>query len=197
MANKNSFLEKDLEEILFSAPQSEIRKRGLRCYRYDSISQQINLGAYGITDIVTIKNEGYRRIPGMRSIIVTIYELKHRNINTEVLIQAARYYKGISDFCNENFNLKNTEIEYQICLIGSTIDKSSGFVYLSDLFDNLSVYTFDYKIDGIQFKEESGYSLINPQFPKKLKTDIIFHIKRSISEEKHLPDPLTIDDLPF
>jgi hypothetical protein len=55
-------------------------------------------------------------------------------------------------------------------LIGKEIDKKSSFVYLtdllpdSDLYPFLTCYTYDYNFDGISFKEESGYKLINEGF---------------------------------
>ena len=61
-------------------------------------------------------------------------------------------------------------VDFSICLIGKRVDLNSSLIYMPDfLYNNygnafLSLYTYDYKINGIAFKKNNGYGLINNGF---------------------------------
>lgn len=66
-------------------------------------------------------------------------------------------------------------MSFEITLIGRKVDVNSTFSYLPSLFEvrepnelevgfDLRIYEYDYKEDGIHFKEVTGYSLIEEGF---------------------------------
>jgi len=144
------FLERDLEDIIFNAPQDKLQERGLDI-AYDVIKRQVNLGSYGIADMVTFDYFNLETF-GEKSLIITVYELKKGNINVQALMQAAKYVKGIQRILERTLNIKNTRIEYKICLVGCELDYSGGFLLLTDLIDCLEMYTYRYDFDGISFE---------------------------------------------
>jgi len=169
-----NFLEKDLEDIIFDNAQTlegiyQLKERGLPItgipYR------QVNFGSYGIADLITvttkkeIDGDGTRNdfVMGYQSVLVanvmefTIYELKKDEVNVGTLKQALNYAKAIKlAFSDSDISLSRYP-NIKIVLIGNTVEKSSSFVYMPDFFNNLSIYTYEYAINGIAFKEHSEY----------------------------------------
>lgn len=152
------FLEKDLETIIFEADGESLSERGLPIY--GNKLRQVYIGGYGIADIITYYREG-------TDIYITVYELKKGIINCDTMIQSLRYVKGI----NRYFEERGVSFNYHIkcILVGDSVD-SSDWVYMANSAYNLdgrplfSLYTYDYGFDGITFKEDSGYKLIDEKF---------------------------------
>lgn len=169
-----NFLEKDLEQIIFEQHESKsgfLADRGLnfsgKCYR------QKRIGNYGIADLIFIEKPSYTKcyldhIKG----VINIVELKKDKISVSSFFQALGYVKGVHSFLKK----KGLEdyFDFKITLIGSEIDLNSTLCYLPDFlgFDSnpligeysrlgLELYTYTYKIDGINFKNEWGYKLAN------------------------------------
>lgn len=162
--NAMNFLEKDLEDIIFNTPNQYLQDRGLKIY--GKKKRQLNIGNYGIADIITFKKTselGFNDVQ-YTQFNIQILELKQKKIDYNSLKQVARYTKGIEHYLEErdfNFN-----INVSMVLIGKEIDKSD-FIYLIDFVENLSCYTYSYDFDGIHFKLEQGYTLINSGFKFK------------------------------
>ena len=162
-----SFLEKNLEQIIYETPNEQLRKRGL--ILNGKKIRQLKIGNYGIADLITYRKETFR-IPILQ---INVLELKKGQIDVNTFLQAIRYCKGISDYMLEE---RKTEIEFSfdITLIGSSIELNSSFVYLSEMFSayyppsgcvgNINLVTYKYNFDGISFHYESNYSLINKGF---------------------------------
>lgn len=160
------FLEKDLEQILWDNLHSIeginlLEEKGLDCLSGESTlyslkSRQLRIGNYGIADIVTLQ-----RCEG--KIYVTVFELKKDEIESNALVQASRYAKGIKRYLNKNY--KGWYVEVDLVLIGRKL-KTSDWVYLFDGFiTGVNVYTYDYSINGIEFTRNSwGYELIEEGF---------------------------------
>jgi len=160
------FLEKDLEQIIFEADYEELSDRGL--FLYGTKKRQLNIGNYGIADIVYFSRA---RCPSENYLIITIVELKQKQINVGTFLQAIRYAKGISRYLKKrkfSFNFK-----FEIVLIGRTVDTNAPFPYIFDFFSSqltdrnttgVSGYTYEYGIDGISFEEVVEYSLTNEGF---------------------------------
>jgi len=152
------FLEKDLEQIIFETSEHDLDERGL--FVPGKRLRQVNIGNYGIADMIT-----YYRNPFDKEIVITVFELKKDFITPDAFLQAIRYCKGIREYLkHRDFNSFEYEIKYNIVLVGSDIEDKSGFIYLTDFFENISFYTYSYKFDGIFFKEENGYHLIKSGF---------------------------------
>ena len=160
------FLEKELEEIIFNASLEELNEKGLplsgKCYR------QLNLGNYGIADLVYVKK--YYHDIGEPYLCITVCELKKEKAGISAFLQAVRYVKGISRYLYKRgmFNYV-----FEIFLIAPEIDTSSDFIYLTDLIANehyctilssADNYSVQYDVNGISFQREWGYKLTNEGF---------------------------------
>ena len=162
------FYEKDLEEIIFNATKEQLESRGL-CVD-GRMMRQVSVGKYGRIDLLTISRSNYEGEHFEKYLDITIYELKEDKIGIGAFFQAIGYAKGIQKYMEKrryyNFSLN-------IVLIGGSIDLSGSFCYLPDLFNtiplsytrpsinSITFYTYDYNIDGIIFKDESGYYIPN------------------------------------
>jgi hypothetical protein len=164
-----NFLEKDLEEIIFNTSREVLREKGLPIF--GKIKRQLNLGKYGIADLVTIQtaNNSY---PWGSSLQITIYELKKDKIGISSFLQALGYAKAIKVYLEEYRNIDDFHID--IVLIGKEIDTTGSFCYIPELFCqdgsgnplgqifNVQFYTYKFDINGFSFDEKSGYGLENP-----------------------------------
>lgn len=170
-----TFLEKDLEDIIFHATREQLRERNLfvRGKRY----RQLKIGNYGIADMITVERPYYHTgIENHCKGIITIYELKKDNINFNTFQQALNYAKGIQSYLihrgfEEFFNI-------EIVTIGKCLDANSSFPFLCDLFHtyldetpideyskiSFSAYLYNYDIDGLSFKRVNGWKLTNEGF---------------------------------
>lgn len=166
-----NFLEKDLEDIIFNTDNEKLCSRGL--FIGGKKIRQPRIGNYGIADIIS-----YRKIylPFARYsfLKIDVWELKKEEINTNTLLQAVRYCKGIKRYLEKyrDFQYFNLNIN----LIGKHINTNETFIYLTDLIgsddelecsqnlNEISLYTYEYNFDGIFFKREHGYCLTNEGF---------------------------------
>jgi hypothetical protein len=157
------FLEKNLEDIIFKTSSYDLRKRGL--YVSGKRFRQLRIGDYGIADMVTIDKEYLNYPDSAYSVInITVFEFKKNLINTDTLLQASRYVKGIQRYFYKHEKFINKEINFKIVLVGKTIAKGADFTFLSDFVDNLEVFTYDYNFDGIKFESHSGWFLTQEGF---------------------------------
>jgi hypothetical protein len=169
------FLEKDLEEIIFNAKNSDLYERGL--YMPLKKKRQFKIGNYGIADIITFERPYFHseykcKMKGT----ITIFEFKKDVINISAFLQAIRYLRGIKSYLEkrgleENYN-------YKIVLIGRNLDLNSSFSYLPDLISNdieetdlssvskfnLELFTYSYDLDGLKFRQEFNYKLTKEGF---------------------------------
>lgn len=180
------FLEKDLETIIWEASDNDLEDAGLDFY--GKRFRQLRIGNYGIADLVTVKRESiYSESEYIKNgkhkiidsyLVITVYELKKDKIGVGAFLQAIGYVKGIQSYLNkrnfENFILR-------IKLVGSDIDNSGNFCFLTDLINNtskpcdepmysngyiedVSFYTYHITLKGLKFKCHFGYTLTNEGF---------------------------------
>jgi hypothetical protein len=159
-----NFLEKDLETIIWEAFNKDpeiLSKRGLDMY--GTGFRQLDLGGYGIADIVTmnldktIEVHPYAGRRVNRQITVDVYELKKDIINIDTFLQAIGYCKGIQRILDENY--PSLEYLFKIHLIGKTIEKESNFCYMVDFIENVSIYTYKADLEsGFTFQNRSGFT---------------------------------------
>jgi hypothetical protein len=158
------FLEKNLEDIIWESDNEKLFERGLpirgKCFR------QLNLGVYGIADLVCVQRYGPF---GLR---ITIYELKKDKIGISAFLQSIRYARGIQRY----LNLRGVKFSFiiDVILVGREIDTTGNFCFLPDLFcdeygaysgcGSINFYTYKYELDGLHFKNISGYYLTNENF---------------------------------
>jgi len=163
------FLEKDLEEIIYTSSREQLEKKGL--YITGKLYRQLRIGNYGIADLVSMDRSKHPALKKIDPILtITIYELKKDNIGISAFLQAIGYMKGIKRYLEKrNFSF---DVEFEIVLIGNKLDTRSTFSYLSDLIpcnfyfatDFLRCYTYSYSIDGIEFNYEDDYKLKDEGF---------------------------------
>lgn len=154
-----NILEKDIEELLYEYISYEhiMQERGF--YQLQAkYYRQLNLGSYGIADLI-----GVRITPlntGNRFLNVTVYELKKDEINTGTLMQAARYVAVLKRILTNQIRegLSIVNVNFDIVLIGRTVDTSSDFVFLSDFIDEVTLYTYHLDfIQGLRFESHEGF----------------------------------------
>jgi DNA-directed RNA polymerase subunit N (RpoN/RPB10) len=162
-----NFLEKDLERILEEQLNNDpevLYDLGLEHIDYDlktKVFRQLRIGNYGIADLVTVQRY-------MDNIIINVYELKKGVINEDALFQCSAYAKGIKSYLDKRGVKKYT---VRKVLIGSSVETSGRFPFIFDEiqrenFTDTSIYSFDFKIDGIRFEwfDLVGYDLIDKGF---------------------------------
>ena len=176
------FLEKDLEQIIFEATEDQLESLDLKGKRF----RQLRIGNYGIADLVYIDREynwdidsfdekGYPvETISEYGLKITICELKKDKIGISAFLQAINYCKGIKTYLDKrefyNYN-------FEILLMGRSIDTSGSFVFITDLVENYSdeskfegwinkikFFTYSYGFDGISFKREKNYNLKDSGF---------------------------------
>lgn len=159
------FLEKNLENIIWEVYESgnvdELRKRGLEID--GNLYRQLPLGTYGTPDLLEVVL-GADGSPWA----IKIYELKQNDVGFNSLAQACRYLTALkSIFSDEN-------IDFRIVLIGGACDTTSDFVFLYNQLDFVSIYVYDYKIDGLYFEYVGkDWRKTNENFAKNLKDTLV------------------------
>jgi len=179
-----NILEKEIEDLICDCLDRDVsilRKRGLTVYPY--YIRQLELGSYGIADIVTFEKYG-------STLYVKIFELKKEIIDTNTLVQAAKYAKGI-DRMLKNYNIGNHGIVYSFALIGKTIQRNGDFVFLCDML-NIDLYTYSIDMEyGVIFNKECNFHHIKEttgKFNKKQKNYILksFYGERYLDADENL-----------
>lgn len=161
-----SFLEKDLENIIWESDNEKLREKGLLIY--GKKFRQIRIGNYGVADLITV--ERILDCYGEYFLDITVYELKKEKAGISAFLQAIRYCKGIQTYMLNKRS--RTLFKLNIVLCAKNIDTESDYIYISDLISSdedekiCSVYnySFNYGIDGIVFKQEKNYNLIDKGF---------------------------------
>lgn len=162
------FLEQDLEQIIWEADKEQLEERGL--YLPGKLLRQFKIGNYGIADLINIEKQ-YDG-PNNPYLNIQIIELKQDKVGISAFLQAIRYARGIQRYLEERrfYNYK-----LSIILIGASLDDNGAFCFIPDLIGNdfesngdylnsIRFLTYNYAIDGIFFREHSGYKLIDEGF---------------------------------
>lgn len=168
------FLEKDLEDVIFECSKTKegfdlLDDRGIGIW--GKMYRQVNLGSYGIADLISfdISNRYTRTGRRIRTLYVKVYELKKDVIGVESMLQVCRYISAIRSLFEDSPHYAECELEISGVLIGRRFDKSSDFAFLYNEIDNIDIYTYDYKIDGIKFEHISKcWRRTDPNFSEEL-----------------------------
>jgi hypothetical protein len=171
------FLEKDLEQIIMSASNEMLRKRGLHVY--GTRKNQVRIGNYGIADIIELQRPSWDNdMKIYHKGVINVIELKKENISVSSFFQAINYLHGIKRFIEIKKPHLQHLFNYRITLIGKNIDSNSSICYLPDIIDSntdcihednenklaMDIFTYDYTLNGLEFKSEYGYKLKNEGF---------------------------------
>jgi len=99
----------------------------------DLFERQLNLGAYGVADIVKISIE-------WDHIDVTVLEVKKETITSDAIIQTVRYMEGLKHFIGEYFaDMQDQEIFIYGEIAAPNSSLGDG-VFLLNVIDNLNIY---------------------------------------------------------
>lgn len=167
------FYENDLEEIIYTTEREKLKKNGLPINKEAKLLRQVKIGKYGIADLIAVNKEyGPYHEPYLN---ITVIELKESKIGISAFLQAVRYVRGIQSYFS-----KRDFYRYKIgiWLMGSSLDTTGSFCYLTDLIvpddmfspdhepglDHYCTYIYDYKFDGIKFKDVRGLKLKDEGF---------------------------------
>ena len=157
------FLEYDLEEIICKTSNDKLFDRGLPLHGRKFRQQRI--GKYGIADLITVSKFSGSPFQDP-ALVITVYEFKKDKVGISAFLQAVGYAKGIERYFSKRKKITKYNVIIRIRLVGRYIDTDSTFAYLADLIpsnyygDFLSVYSYSYDIEGLTFKKEQNYSLI-------------------------------------
>lgn len=164
------FIEKDLEEIIYTSGRDVLEKRGLLIE--GELRRQVKIGNYGIADLISVTKPCYvtGRDPNIYDLemgCITIYELKKEQIGIAAFLQALNYAKGIQTYLKKRN--KNHLFYISIVLIGRNMDTSGAFCFIPDLiqlssdnycnYGTIAFYTYKYEIDGLRFIPQNDYNL--------------------------------------
>jgi hypothetical protein len=169
-----SFIEKDLEEIIYTSGRDVLEERGLLIE--GELRRQVKIGNYGIADLISItKPFYYIGRNGQHELqmgCITIYELKKEKIGISAFLQVLSYVKGIQSYLEKR--QKQHLFYTSIVLVGKSIDTSGTFCYIPDIFElsssnsfdygTINFYTYNYQIDGLYFKSEKNYDIVKQGF---------------------------------
>lgn len=135
-------------------------------YKPRKLRQQVRIGNYGIADMVGF--EFSKDHAGELYPEIYIYELKQDKISVSAFIQACRYARGIQHYFRIYRERYFFKMKINIVLVGKQIDLDSDFVYLTEVLSSeyfdLKMFTYDYCLDGLEFKCHANYSLVTPGF---------------------------------
>lgn len=148
------FLEKNLEDIIFDAAQTEdgrtqLQERGLDLHGLTL--RQVCIGD-GIADLVNISTDGKK---GSRVLKVSVIELKKEELNINTLTQSIRYFHAINDIIRRVKSHCKGEKQTWYCfspsiiLIGKSI--TADLQMLLTVISQIEVYTYAYTMNGIYF----------------------------------------------
>lgn len=148
-----TFLEKNLEDIIFETPNELLHERGF--FLFGKKKRQVRIGNYGIADVIT----WYRCD---NKLFINILELKKDRISIDTFLQAVGYVQGIRHYLSRRGFTH--DVSFKIKLIGKEIDNLSTFCYLPDIYPSIELITYTYEFDGISFHSQHGYTLTNNGF---------------------------------
>lgn len=174
------FNEKVLEDIIWDNSQSQegrelLEERGLLIS--GKIFRQVELGNYGRADIIT-----FEYLPPCVNIVV--YELKKGCINVNALMQAARYVTALKRHGFKSYEW-NLDINYSIRLIGDSIDKNGDFAFLYNILDNVVIYTYEFSLSGLNFKEvRKNWSRTEENLNNETTSMITCYLEKELHNEE-------------
>ena len=105
----------------------------------DSVFRQLDLGAYGIADIVKVSAQE-NPFENEKHYVITVLELKNADLKSKDLSQLARYMTGIDRYI-EKYNQK-MRFTYEIYgELGGLRNGDNDICYLSKYLENIGIYT--------------------------------------------------------
>lgn len=134
---------------------------GFKCDGILSVNRQLDLGNFGIADIINFRNTDYDG-----SIGIDIYEFKKDTVCKNSLIQILKYKVGLIHYFKK-FGIIVGDV--YLYLIGGSISSDKHFEFTPQAIDSLSIYTYDIDPDvGLTFKNQGKWGFTEDKTPKSL-----------------------------
>jgi hypothetical protein len=166
-----NILEQEIEDVIYKAIQDYdfelLQTRGLPIYPTYTYRRQFQLGKYGRADLI-----GYRAYKSIgkqkRRVEFQVFELKKDEINFGTFRQALKYAMGVRHL--SFLNNINYDLSFQLILIGKRVETNGEFFYLSTVFPNIRLFTYEISLkEGITFNEHINHTNIpEASFPSEL-----------------------------
>ncbi|MNY57285.1 hypothetical protein D3C86_1934700 [compost metagenome] len=90
---------------------------------------------------------------------IVIYVFKEGKIGISAFLESIKIRKGIERFFEKREEYRSYWIEYSIKLVGSEVDISGSFCYLTDFYIGIDFFKYSLDINGISFKNLYAYKL--------------------------------------
>jgi hypothetical protein len=159
--------EKKLEDILFNhltnSDYSQKIDREIDCDISHKVIRQLDIGPYGIADIVAFSEPDIDRI-----VTIRIFELKKGEINKDSLVQILRYKAGLIKHIEELES--GIDVSFELYLIGGSVSTQDAFQMIVPAIVELGIYTYDIGVHGVYLKSQNKWHYKNLKTPKKLKS---------------------------
>lgn len=198
-------LEKELEDAIFDATDEQLKLHGLSGLVDEGIIRrfrQTHLGDdVGRSDLIFVTR---KHLPGRFGSVlrINIIELKRGKFGCEALLQAIRYAFAVQSYMlNRNFK----PFDIKITIIGEVFEATNNFMHIPHLINrkqnygygevnDISVYAFDFTIDGFQFINSNiGFNktqtdiYMEELICKKNKKNQVVNTRQNQSEQGGLP----------
>ena len=152
--------EKELEDYIFNSATNNLYNP-ITGEGIDSIYRQVDLGSYGIADLLTFSYE-----PGYLE--VTVIELKKEIIDIKTMAQLSRYHKALRKYFDGNYPTKPVSI--RLIAVSTQINQGDDSVWLNDYLSDhsdFSAFLCDFDLnDGVSFSQTKGWYKKNEEFTK-------------------------------
>ena len=166
----NTYTENGMYPEGTEAGREKLREKGLHIV--GTLHRQVQLGDYGRADLIEVYKSDNDDL-----IYVDIFELKKDRVDSTTLSQAIRYKSALTILLRQHF--PDHRVVFGYVLIGAT---EAGFLSQinggadEDHIIPISVYTYTYGVDGIEFTSHvyAGVSNWNPGNP----SEVIGSVKR-------------------
>lgn len=145
--------EKHLENILYDNLHTEegtnmLKNRGLTFHEggHSLVLRQVNLGSYGIPDLIYITSNG-------SWFNITVIELKITPLCHDSMYQLGRYMSAIEHFLKKYNDHKKRVFNVYGKLIVGDFDKGNDILWMDKLLSSdVQILKADYNLDGLIFK---------------------------------------------
>ncbi len=167
-------LEKEIEDIIYDGIREspeEMKSRGFHLPENSKVYRQVNLGDYGIADLIVVGKSTDEKEGNLLDI--RIYELKREHVNYADLAQITKYMGGIHFWLESIEELTDEIIELKIRITGYLVAPASKLGLTHWLGDDIQILTVSFSaFTGVKFISESNYYHYRDCTAKDVKIDI-------------------------
>jgi hypothetical protein len=158
--------EKKLEEMIYNQliGETDIEELpfGGIAYEYSAIHRQLDLGHFGIADIVAFSKYVFDQ-----RYTIDVFELKKGKLNWDSLAQVIKYANGLRIYVGKYCAIKPYRIN--MYLIGGSVLSDNSFEFITKNFPNINIITYELSENGVSYTDNTQWWCKDLKIPKKLK----------------------------